>query len=88
MGARKVVLIAAFLKNQSITNAMDVIWYGKVPKDTWIITPREKVETLIKRVPFWRDNGATIQDCEANLKTIGYPDYMIEIYLRATYERG
>ena len=88
MGARKVVLIAAFLKNQSITNAMDVIWYGKVPKDTWIITPREKVETLIKRVPFWRDHGATIQDCEANLRTIGYPDYMIEIYLRATYERG
>jgi hypoxanthine phosphoribosyltransferase len=88
MGALKVVLIAAFLKNPSIADAMNVIWYGKVPKDTWIITPREKVETLIKRVPFWRNNGATIQACEANLRAIGYPDYLIDIYLRPTYERG
>jgi hypothetical protein len=56
--------------------------------DIWIITPREKVETLIKRVPHWRDQGATIQVCEDNLQTIGYPDYLIDIYLRPTYERG
>ncbi len=87
-GAQKVVLIAAYLKNTSIVSQMDVVSFGVVPKDTWIITPREKVETLIKRVPFWRDNGATMQDCEANLRTIGYPDYLIEIYLRPTYERG
>jgi hypoxanthine phosphoribosyltransferase len=87
-GAKKVVLIAAFLKNPSITALMEVISFGYVPKDTWIITPREKVETLIKRVPHWRDNGATMQDCEANLRKIGYPDYMIDIYLRPTYERG
>lgn len=86
--ARRVVLIAAFLKNSSIVKQMDVISYGIVPKDTWIITPREKVETLIKRVPFWRDNGATIQICEQNLRTIGYPDYLIDVYLRPTYERG
>ena len=87
-GARKVVMIAAFLKNPSIVEAMEVIWYGQVPKDTWIITPREKVETLIKRVPVWRDNGASIKACEENLRLIGYPDYLIEIYLRPTYERG
>jgi hypoxanthine phosphoribosyltransferase len=87
-GAQKVVLIAAFLKNTTITAQMDVISFGIVPKDTWIITPREKVETLIKRVPFWRDNGASIQACEANLRLIGYPDYLIETYLRPTYERG
>jgi hypoxanthine phosphoribosyltransferase len=87
-GARTMVLIAPFLKNPNITNSMNVIYFGHVPKDTWIITPREKVETLIKRVPFWRDNGATMQACEANLRQIGYPDYLIDIYLRPTYERG
>lgn len=88
MGARKIVLIAPFLKSTQIIETMDVIWYGRVPKDTWIITPREKVETLVKRVPFWRDHGATIQTCEANLRQMGYPQYLIETYLRATYERG
>jgi hypothetical protein len=67
---------------------MEVIYYGLVPKDTWIITPRERVETLIKRVPFWRDSGATLDECASNLREIGYPEYLVEKYLRATYERG
>ena len=87
-GAKKVVLIAPFLKNLNIKTMMEVMYFGLVPKDTWIITPREKVETLIKRVPFWRDNGATMADCHASLKQIGYPDYLLDIYLRPTYERG
>lgn len=86
--AQKVVLIAPYLKSTEVINQMQVIYFGHVPKDTWIITPREKVETLIKRVPHWRDNGASIQVCEENLKTIGYPEYLIDIYLRPTYERG
>lgn len=86
--ARKVVLIAPYLKSTAVMDAMPVIYFGHVPKDTWIITPREKVETLIKRVPYWRDKGATMPDCEANLRTIGYPDYLIDVYLRPTYERG
>lgn len=86
--ARKVVLIAPYLKTTAIMENMEVIHYGHVPKDTWIITPREKVETLIKRVPYWRNEGASIQTCEANLQKIGYPQYMIDIYLRPTYERG
>lgn len=86
--ASHIVLIAPFLKSTDVKNEMEVIHYGYVPKDTWIITPREKVETLIKRVPYWRDKGATLAACEANLRTIGYPSYLIETYLRATYERG
>ncbi len=86
--ARKVVLIAPYLKSTKAVDEMEVIFFGNVPKDTWIITPRERVETLIKRVPFWRDNGATLQECESNLRTIGYPAYLVETYLRATYERG
>jgi hypoxanthine-guanine phosphoribosyltransferase len=86
--ALKVVLVAPYLKSKDVTQEMEVIFYGHVPKDTWIITPRERVETLIKRVPFWRDNGATLDSCESNLRKIGYPQYLLEIYLRATYERG
>ena len=59
-GARKIVLIAPYLKSTEVINTMEVIYFGLVPKDTWIITPREKVETLVKRVPFWRENGATL----------------------------
>ena len=82
--AQKVVLIAPYLKNRDVVNEMTVIYYGHVPRDTWIITPREKVETLIKRVPHWRDNGASLKVCEDNLKKIGYPQYLIEIYLKAS----
>jgi hypothetical protein len=67
---------------------MEVISYGNVPKDTWLIMPREKVETLIKRVPFWRDHGASLKQCEDTLLRIGYPRYLLDIYVRATYERG
>jgi hypoxanthine phosphoribosyltransferase len=87
-GAKKVVLIAPYLKSTGVMEKMEVLFYGHVPKDTWIITPREKVETLIKRVPYWRNNGANIQTCETNLKQIGYPPYLIDVYLRPTYERG
>lgn len=86
--AAKIVLVAPYLKTTSVMDEMAVIFFGHVPKDTWIITPRERVETLIKRVPYWRDHGATLEECENNLRAIGYPDYVLETYLRATYERG
>jgi len=86
--AQKIVLIAPYLKSTNVIEEMQVIYYGHVPKDTWIITPRERVETLIKRVPYWRDNGAALEDCEDNLRKIGYPEYLLDTYLRASYERG
>ncbi len=86
--ARKIVLIAPYLKSTNVTEEMEVIFFGHVPKDTWIITPRERVETLVKRVPFWRDRGATLEECAENLRVIGYPEYLTSTYLRATYERG
>lgn len=87
-GARGVVLVAPFLKNTRMTEEMEVIWFSIVPKDTWIITPRERVETLIKRVPYWRAQGASLMDCRANLQAIGYPAYLIERYLSLAYEKG
>lgn len=84
-GARATVLIAPFLKNPQMLDEMDVIWFGMVPKDTWIITPRERVETLVKRVPYWRSKGASQAECAANLAAIGYPPYLIERYLPLAY---
>ncbi|MBC6934794.1 MAG: hypothetical protein DWB42_03045 [Chloroflexi bacterium] len=84
-GARDAVLIAPFMKNTRMTEEMEVIWFSVVPKDTWIITPRERVETLLKRVPYWRQQGAALADCEVNLRRIGYPDYLIERYLEVAY---
>lgn len=86
-GARGVVLVAPFLKNTRMVEEMEVIWFSVVPKDTWIITPRERVETLIKRVPYWRAKGASLAECEANLAAIGYPEYLIERYLSLAFRR-
>jgi hypoxanthine-guanine phosphoribosyltransferase len=84
-GARRTVLIAPYLKSRHVIDEMPVIHFGFVPKDTWIITPRERVETLIKRVPHWRERGATRAECRENLIAIGYPEYLIDLYLLAAY---
>jgi hypoxanthine phosphoribosyltransferase len=84
-GAKDVVLIAPYLKNAKIAEELTVISFGLVPKDTWIITPRERVETLVKRVPHWRAGGATRAECERNLYAIGYPRYLIDLYLPLVY---
>lgn len=85
-GARDTILIAPYLKNTRLISEMTVISFGIVPPDTWIITPRERVETLIKRVPHWRDLGAGQDECEENLKAIGYPQYLIDLYLPLAYQ--
>lgn len=84
-GAYEVVLIAPYLKNTLIKDDLTVISFGIVPKDTWIITPRERVETLVKRVPYWRDHGASRSECERNLYAIGYARYLIDLYLPLVY---
>ncbi len=84
-GARRTVLIAPYLKSRRLMDEMPVIHFGLVPEDTWIITPRERVETLIKRVPHWRERGASRAECHENLVAIGYPDYLIDLYLLAAY---
>jgi hypoxanthine-guanine phosphoribosyltransferase len=84
-GARHTVLIAPYLKSRHVMDSMHVIHFGFVPQDTWIITPRERVETLVKRVPYWRNQGATLADCRANLINIGYPAYLIDLYLPVAF---
>jgi hypothetical protein len=61
-------------------------WFGETPQDTWIITPRERVETLMKRAPVWKERGASIQECRRRLvDLIGYPAALVDYYLPKAY---
>lgn len=60
--------------------------FGEVPQDTWIITPRERVETLMKRVPLWQRRGASYEECQRRLvQLIGYPVELVDYYLPIAY---
>lgn len=87
-GARETVLIAPYRKSSTAHFDMDVIAFGWVPSDTWIITPRERVETMMKRVPYWANKGLTADECIANLRAIGYPSYLIDAWFDAAWERA
>lgn len=86
-GARDVVIIAPYRKSAAATDQMDAITFGLVPKDTWVITPRERVETMVKRVPFWAQNGADKATCITNLRHIGYPQYLIDDWFETAWMR-
>jgi hypothetical protein len=66
---------------------MTVITFANIPHDTWIITPRERVETMVKRVPFWAGHGASRENCIDYLEKIGYPDYLIDGWFDAAWAR-
>lgn len=57
--------------------------FGYVPPDTWVITSRERVETLMKRVPIWLSNGADGYACRGMLLAIGYEEALVDYYLPA-----
>jgi len=86
-GARETLLIATYRKSATTRFSMDVIAFGIVPQDTWIITPRERIETMMKRVPFWLERGLSKTGCRENLIRIGYPDYLIENWFEAACRR-
>jgi hypoxanthine-guanine phosphoribosyltransferase len=86
-GARETIIIAPYRKSASSITAAESITFGIVPHDTWIITPRERVETMIKRVPYWAAQGATKQDCIDNLNAIGYHRYLIDEWFDVAWRR-
>jgi hypoxanthine phosphoribosyltransferase len=87
-GAQETLLIAPYRKSATANFNMETITFGVVPSDTWIITPRERVETMMKRVPYWAEQGATRQACYANLVKIGYPPYLIEDWFEVAWDRS
>lgn len=87
-GARDVVIIAPYRKSRaSIADDLEVLTFGVIPHDTWVITPRERVETMVKRVPFWANNGASKAECITNLRQIGYPAYLLEHWFDIAWNR-
>lgn len=86
-GAKETLLIAPYRKSATANFNMETITFGVVPSDTWIITPRERVETMIKRVPYWAEQGASKEECYENLLKIGYPMYMLEDWFEVAWGR-
>ena len=81
-GARKVLTLALYMKPAAMNLCPADFFFGETPQDTWIITPRERVETIIKRVPMWKQRGADQAECYRRLvDIIGYPAELVDYYL-------
>ena len=88
-GARKVLSLALYTKPAAKKASHIDFYFGETPQDTWIITPRERVETLVKRVPLWKQRGASEQECQRRLvELIGYPPETVDYYLPLIYKRA
>ena len=86
-GARKVLTLALYMKPAALDLCPADFWFGETPQDTWIITPRERVETIIKRVPVWIERGADQAECYRRLvEIIGYPVEMVDYYLPRVFD--
>lgn len=86
-GARKVLSLAVYSKPAADRASPIDFCFGHTPQDTWIITPRERVETLVKRVPYWKQRGASEGECRRRLvELIGYPRDLVDYYLPINYK--
>lgn len=85
-GAHAVLNLALYMKPEAKRNGGAHFYFGETPQDTWIITPRERVETLIKRVPVWKARGASRIECRRRLvDLIGYAEDQVDYYLPGAY---
>jgi hypoxanthine phosphoribosyltransferase len=85
-GAYSVLTLELYTKPAAKKARPATFAFGEVPQDTWIITPRERVETLMKRVPLWKQRGASFEECHRRLvDLIGYPTDLVGYYLPFAY---
>ena len=88
-GAAQVLTLAVYMKPLAQAICPANFWFGEVAQDTWIITPRELVETMTKRVPVWRERGASQQECHRRLTDIiGYPQPIVDYYLPGLFAQA
>lgn len=88
-GANKVLSLALYMKPVAMETCAADFWFGETPQDTWIITPREQVETIVKRAPVWKERGASQAECYRRLvDLIGFPLELVEYYLPRAYEQA
>ena len=85
-GARNILNLVMYMKPVAKQTGAADFWFGETPQDTWIITPRERVETMVKRVPVWKQRGASQRECQRRLvDIIGYDKQQVEYYLPKVY---
>ncbi|MFK7974796.1 MAG: phosphoribosyltransferase [Halioglobus sp.] len=85
-GASRVMTLALYMKPMAMEVCPADFSFGEVEQDTWIITPRERVETLVKRLPVWKERGASEAECRRRLcDLIGYPEAVVDQYLPQVY---
>lgn len=85
-GAHKVLNLALYMKPKAMAVSGADFYFGETPQHTWVITPRERVETLVKRVPLWKARGASIEECRRRLvDLIGYSKAEVAYYLPKAY---
>ena len=85
-GAKQVLTLALYMKPMAIAACPVNFSFGELPQDTWIITPREAVETMIQRVPVWIERGADQRECRRRLvDIIGYSPQLADYYLRQIF---
>lgn len=88
-GAYKALNLVLYMKPAAKENCCADFYFGETPQDTWIITPRERVETLVKRVPLWKERGASQSECRRRLvDIIGYPHAVVDQYLPGVYAQN
>jgi hypoxanthine phosphoribosyltransferase len=89
LGASKVLKLVLYAKPEALSSVGVDFFFGELPQDIWLITPRELVETLVKRVPVWRQRGASEKECRRRLvELIGYPEYLADQYLPSAYAQA
>jgi hypoxanthine phosphoribosyltransferase len=85
-GAQRVLTLTLYMKPMAMRTCPADFFFGTVAQDTWIITPRECVETMVKRVPVWRERGADQRECYRRLvELIGYPPALAAYYLEKLF---
>jgi len=88
-GAHRALNLVLYMKPAARENFCADFCFGETTQDTWIITPRELVETLAKRVPVWKERGASADECRRRLvDLIGYPEPIVDQYLPQVYARA
>ncbi|MCY4641844.1 MAG: phosphoribosyltransferase [Gammaproteobacteria bacterium] len=88
-GAEKTLILTLYMKPDAMQAWAVDFFFGEISQNTWIITPRERVETLMKRVPVWKQRGASEQECRRRLcDLIGYSAQEVDYYLPIAYAKG
>lgn len=88
-GARQVMRLVLYMKPHAKAACPADFYFGELAQDTWLITPRDRVETLAKRVPVWKQRGASLAECKRRLITlIGYPPRLVDSYLETVFQQA